>query len=53
MRAATVATGSTLPNGLKLDPATGQVRVLNRTLLVTGTYPVIVSTIDDNGDVTT
>lgn len=53
IRAATVTTSSTPPNGLKLDPATGQVRVLDRTLLVTGTYPVIISTIDANGDVTT
>ena len=48
-----MTTGSTLPNGLKLDPATGQVRVLDRTLLVTGTYPVTISTIDANGGVTT
>ena len=53
VRAATVTAGSTLPNGLKLDPATGQVRVLDRTLLITGTYPVVVSTSDANVDVTT
>ena len=53
VRTATVTTGSTLPNGLELDPATGQVRVLDHTLLVTGTYPVTISTVDANGGVTT
>ncbi|MEL5994711.1 T9SS type A sorting domain-containing protein [Hymenobacter segetis] len=53
IRTATVTTGSTLPDGLELDPTAGQVRVFARTLLVTGTYPVTITTVDANGGVTT
>jgi uncharacterized repeat protein (TIGR01451 family) len=53
VRTATVGAGSTLPAGLELDPATGQVRVLDRTLLVAGTYPIAITTVDANGGVTT
>jgi uncharacterized repeat protein (TIGR01451 family) len=53
VRTAAVTNGSTLPDGLELDPTTGQVRVLDRTMLVTGTYPVTITTIDANGGVTT
>ncbi|GAA3990597.1 T9SS type A sorting domain-containing protein [Hymenobacter antarcticus] len=52
VRTASVNTNSLAP-GLELDPATGQVRVLDRTLLVTGTYPVTITTTDANGGVTT
>ncbi|MDB5267574.1 MAG: hypothetical protein JWP58_614 [Hymenobacter sp.] len=51
VRAATVS--GALPDGLELDPATGQVRVLDHTLLVSGTYPVTLTTVDANGGVTT
>jgi hypothetical protein len=44
---------STLPAGTELDHVTGQIRVLDRTLLVTGTYPVSITTVDANGGVTT
>ncbi|GAB3852060.1 hypothetical protein GCM10028822_19360 [Hymenobacter terrigena] len=53
VRTATVTGGITLPAGLELDPITGQVRVLDRTLLVSGNYPVTITTIDANGGVTT
>lgn len=45
--------GSTLPAGTEVDPVTGQVRVADRTLLVNGTYPVSIITVDANGGVTT
>jgi hypothetical protein len=44
---------STLPAGTELDHVTGQIRVLDRTLLVTGTYPISITTVDANGGVTT
>ncbi|MBF9239866.1 T9SS type A sorting domain-containing protein [Hymenobacter sp. BT683] len=53
VRNASVTSGSTLPDGLMLDPTTGQVRVLDRKLLVADTYPVIITTVDANGGVTT
>jgi uncharacterized repeat protein (TIGR01451 family) len=46
-------TSSTMPAGTALDPATGQVRVVDRSLLVSGTYPVSITTVDANGGVTT
>jgi uncharacterized repeat protein (TIGR01451 family) len=46
-------TSGTLPGGLELDPVTGQVRVLDRTLLVVGTYPVTITTVDAKGGITT
>jgi uncharacterized repeat protein (TIGR01451 family) len=49
----TATAGSALPAGLELDPATGQVRVLDRSLLVAGTYPISLTTTDANGGVTT
>ncbi len=49
----TVTLNSALPAGLALDPVTGQVTVVDRTLLVGGTYPVSVTTVDANGGVTT
>lgn len=52
IRTASLSSGN-LPAGLELDPATGQVRVLDRTLLVAGTYPVDITTVDANGGVTT
>jgi uncharacterized repeat protein (TIGR01451 family) len=42
-----------LPDGLELDAVTGQIRVADRTLLVSGTYPVTITTVDANGGVTT
>jgi uncharacterized repeat protein (TIGR01451 family) len=42
-----------LPAGTQLDPTTGQVRVADRTLLASGTYPVRITTVDANGGVTT
>ncbi|TDN39394.1 T9SS type A sorting domain-containing protein [Hymenobacter sp. UV11] len=51
VRTATAA--GPLPDGLELDPTTGQVRVLDRSLLVAGTYPVSLTTVDANGGVTT
>lgn len=44
---------SSLPAGTQVDPVTGQVTVYDRTLLVTGTYPVRITTVDANGGVTT
>ncbi len=44
---------NSLPAGTQLDPVTGQITVADRTLLVTGTYPVTITTIDANGGVTT
>jgi uncharacterized repeat protein (TIGR01451 family) len=52
IRTASLSSG-VLPAGTELDPATGQVRVFNRSLLVTGTYPVSISTTDANGGMTT
>jgi uncharacterized repeat protein (TIGR01451 family) len=52
VRAATMTSG-TLPAGLELDPTSGQVRVLDRSLLATGTYPVSLTTVDVNGGITT
>ena len=51
VRTATVSSG-VLPAGVELDPLTGQARVFNRTLLVTGTYSVTITTVDVNGGVT-
>jgi uncharacterized repeat protein (TIGR01451 family) len=47
------ARAGALPAGLEIDPTTGQVRVFNRSLLVAGSYPVSITTIDANGGVTT
>ncbi|GAA4035841.1 ESPR-type extended signal peptide-containing protein [Hymenobacter glaciei] len=47
------ASAGALPDGLELDPATGQVRVANRSLLVAGSYPVSITTIDVNGGTNT
>jgi len=44
---------NTLPAGLELDPATGQVRVADRTLLVAGPYTVNITTVDAKGGITT
>jgi uncharacterized repeat protein (TIGR01451 family) len=44
---------NSLPAGTELDPVTGQITVVDRMLLVTGTYPVSITTIDTNGGVTT
>jgi uncharacterized repeat protein (TIGR01451 family) len=52
VRSAQVSSGNLAP-GLELDPATGQVRVFDRTLLMAGTYPVSITTVDANGGVTT
>jgi hypothetical protein len=51
VRTASVGGGS-LPAGVELDPVTGQIRVFNRSLLVAGTYPVTISTVDANGGIT-
>jgi uncharacterized repeat protein (TIGR01451 family) len=48
-----ISTDNSLPAGTQLDPTTGQITVADRTLLVTGTYPVNITTIDANGGVTT
>jgi len=42
-----------LPAGTELDPLTGRITVVDRTLLVAGTYPMSITTIDANGGVTT
>ncbi|RYY21313.1 MAG: T9SS type A sorting domain-containing protein, partial [Cytophagaceae bacterium] len=47
------ADNSTLPPGTQLDPASGLITVYDRTLLVTGNYPVSITTVDANGGVTT
>ncbi|GAA4011437.1 ESPR-type extended signal peptide-containing protein [Hymenobacter fastidiosus] len=52
VRTAAITSG-TLPDGLELDPVTGQVRVSDRTLLVSGTFPVTITTVDGNGGITT
>ncbi|MGI4734679.1 MAG: T9SS type A sorting domain-containing protein [Janthinobacterium lividum] len=44
---------TTLPPGTQLDPVSGLITVYDRTLLVAGTYPVSITTIDANGGVTT
>ncbi|HEX8656889.1 MAG TPA: T9SS type A sorting domain-containing protein, partial [Hymenobacter sp.] len=48
-----MASSNTLPAALEIDPTTGQVRVANRSLLVAGSYPVSITTVDTNGGVTT
>jgi uncharacterized repeat protein (TIGR01451 family) len=52
VRSARVSSG-TLALGLELNLSTGQVRVLDRSQLVAGTYPVNITTVDANGGVTT
>ena len=42
----------TLPEGVELDPVTGQLRVFDRSRLVAGSYPVTLRTVDANGGVT-
>jgi len=49
----TASANNTLPAGMALDPTTGQISVIDRTKLVTGTYSVNVTTVDVNGGVTT
>ncbi|MGI4885476.1 MAG: T9SS type A sorting domain-containing protein [Janthinobacterium lividum] len=44
---------STLPPGTQLDAVSGLITVYDRTLLVSGTYPVSITTVDANGGVTT
>lgn len=44
---------NSLPAGTQLDPITGQLTVVDRTLLVTGTYPVTITTVDVHGGITT
>ncbi len=44
---------NSLPAGTQLDPVTGQLTVADRTLLVTGTYPVTITTVDAHGGITT
>ena len=44
---------SSLPAGTQLDPTTGQITVVDRTLLVAGTYSVGITTIDVNGGTNT
>ncbi|UOG77194.1 T9SS type A sorting domain-containing protein [Hymenobacter tibetensis] len=48
VRTASLTTG-TLPAGTTLDPATGIITVTNRALLVAGSYPVTITTVDANG----
>ncbi|QKG51377.1 T9SS type A sorting domain-containing protein [Hymenobacter sp. BRD67] len=52
VRTASVSSGSLAP-GLELDAETGQVRVLDRQMLLAGTYPVGIRTVDANGGITT
>jgi uncharacterized repeat protein (TIGR01451 family) len=52
IRTATLTTG-TLPAGTTLDPVTGVITVTNRLLLVAGSYPVTVTTIDAYGGTNT
>ncbi|MGI4738141.1 MAG: T9SS type A sorting domain-containing protein [Janthinobacterium lividum] len=47
-----LATVNTLPPGVQLDPATGQLTVYDRTLLVSGAYSARITTVDANGGVT-
>ncbi|MGI4740752.1 MAG: T9SS type A sorting domain-containing protein [Janthinobacterium lividum] len=47
------ANNNSLPAGTRLDPVTGQLTVVDRTLLVTGTYSVSITTIDVNGGTNT
>ncbi|OGX90437.1 T9SS type A sorting domain-containing protein, partial [Hymenobacter coccineus] len=47
------ASSNSLPRGTSIDPVTGQITVVDRTLLVTGTYPATITTVDGNGGVTT
>ncbi|RZK42736.1 MAG: T9SS type A sorting domain-containing protein [Hymenobacter sp.] len=44
---------TTLPAGLAVDPNTGQITVADRTLLVSGNYSMLITTVDVNGGVTT
>jgi hypothetical protein len=46
-------TGGTLAPGVGLDPATGQLYVLNRLALVAGSYSITVTTVDANGGTNT
>ncbi|UOQ66387.1 T9SS type A sorting domain-containing protein [Hymenobacter volaticus] len=48
VRTATLTSG-TLPAGTTLDPVTGIISVTNRLLLVGGSYPVTITTVDGNG----
>ncbi|GAB2852407.1 T9SS type A sorting domain-containing protein [Hymenobacter ruber] len=48
-----VQTGGTLATGLAMDATTGQLYVLDRTLLKSGTYSITVATIDANGGTNT
>ncbi|MGY3090756.1 putative repeat protein (TIGR01451 family) [Hymenobacter sp. UYAg731] len=48
-----VQTGGTLAAGLALDAATGQIYVLDRTAIRSGTYSITVTTIDANGGTNT
>ncbi|MDF7814242.1 T9SS type A sorting domain-containing protein [Hymenobacter sp. YC55] len=48
VRTATLTSGS-LPAGTALDPVTGIISVTNRLLLVGGSYPVTITTVDANG----
>jgi uncharacterized repeat protein (TIGR01451 family) len=52
VRTASLA-NSALPAGTQLNLVTGQITVLDRTLLVAGTYPAGITTVDANGGVTT
>jgi len=50
---AVLANGTALPPGTSLNASTGQIRVSDNTLLVAGSYPVDISTIDATGGTTT
>ncbi|MBO3272399.1 DUF11 domain-containing protein [Hymenobacter defluvii] len=53
VRNATLSSGSNaLPNGVALDPGTGQLYVSDRNLLVSGTYTVNLTTTDAYGGIT-
>ncbi|AMJ66557.1 hypothetical protein AXW84_14815 [Hymenobacter sp. PAMC 26628] len=52
LRTSSVSSGA-LPAGLQMNPVTGQISVLDRTLLMAGTYPVTITTVDANGGITT
>jgi gliding motility-associated-like protein len=50
---AVLASGTTLPAGMALNAATGEVTVSNATLLAANTYTFDVTTVDSDGGVTT
>ncbi|MFD1467699.1 T9SS type A sorting domain-containing protein [Hymenobacter caeli] len=52
VRTATLVSGP-LPAGTSLNPVTGVITVTDRTKLVSGSYPVTITTVDANGGVTT